>query len=212
MAVVLAEDGYVVCVVEHASAQPGSPRQVDNINSFYGIGDMVALPPMAMRVWDDLRAVQYLAGRKDVDAKRIALIGLGTGGVDAAITAALDQQVAAVAVVGATTLCDWAKDVVPKGDQFDRIYPVLPNMALHTDLQYIYSAVAPRPLLLVEGVDAAEWPPAGYQRVQKTAERIYQLHDASHSLEVARPGASGGMEAIRGWLKKQAGSSAQHSH
>ncbi len=143
-----------------------------------------------------------------MSTRRITLIGLGTGGVDAAITAALDQRVAAVAVVGATTMRDWAKEVAPKSDQFDRIYPVLPNMALHTDLPYIYSAVAPRPLLLVEGADAAEWPPAGYERARKTAKRVYQLHDASRSLKVARPGAPSGIEAIRGWLKARAGSSA----
>ena len=91
MAKALAEDGYVVCVAEHASAQAVGQRQIENINSFYGIGDMVALPPMALRVWDDLRAVQYLAGRQDVDRRRITLIGLGVGGVDAAIAAALER-------------------------------------------------------------------------------------------------------------------------
>ena len=151
MAVVLAEDGYVVCVAEHASAQAVGQRQIDNINSFYGIGDMVALPPLALRVWDDLRAVQYLAGREDIDRRRIALIGLGVGGIDAAIAAALDGRVAAVAAVGATTVGDWAKEVAPKSGS---VRPHLSRAAQHgaaTDLQYIYSAVAPRPLLLVEG-------------------------------------------------------------
>ena len=46
MAKTLAEDGYVVCVAEHASGQAADLRQIENLNSFYGIGDMVALPPL----------------------------------------------------------------------------------------------------------------------------------------------------------------------
>jgi dienelactone hydrolase len=200
MARTLAEDGYVVCVAEHASTQAAGLQRIDNLNSFYGIGDMVALPPLALRVWDDLRAVEYLAGRDDIDRRRIVLIGLGMGGIDAAMAATLDARVAGVAAVGATTVGDWAQEVAPKMDPFDRIYPVLPNMALHTDLQYIYSDVAPRPLLLVEAADAAEWPPAAFGRVRNTAQRVYQLQDASRSLQAARPVTPNGLEEIRRWL------------
>ena len=197
----LAGEGYAVCVPEHASGQAESQRPVDNLNSFYGIGDMVALPPMAMRVWDDLRAVQYLAGRQDINPRRIALIGLGVGGVDAAMTAVLDAKVAAVGVVGATTVRDWAEQVASRRNEFDRIYPLLPNLALHTDLPYVYSAVAPRPLLLAEATDPVEWPPAAYWRVQKTAESVYRLKGASQALRVAQPKSPWGIEEIRPWLK-----------
>jgi dienelactone hydrolase len=197
----LAEDGYVVCLPEHASPRADSHRPIDNINSFYGIGDMVALPPMAMRVWDDLRAVQYLTDRGDIDRRRIALVGMGAGGVDAAITAVLDRRVAALAVVGATTLGDWTRQVAPQMEVFDRIYPLVPHMAEQTDLPYIYSAVAPRPLLLLESPDRAEWPPAGQRRVQKTAATVYRLQNVSPALQVAQSNSRGAIQEIRAWLK-----------
>jgi hypothetical protein len=61
--------------------------------------------------------------------------------------------------------------------------------------------VAPRPLLLVEGADAVEWPPTGYQRVQKAAENVYRLQGASQVLQAAHPQSPWSIEEIRRWLK-----------
>src|SRR5258708_20393918 len=48
-------------------------------------------------VWDIMRSVDLLLERKDVDDKRIILLGAVAGGGDpAAVTAALDSRVSAV--------------------------------------------------------------------------------------------------------------------
>src|SRR5205814_1738884 len=49
---------------------------------------------------DDARAaVKFLAGRKDVDSKRLAVVGYGEGGVVAMLAAAKDRRIAALALM-----------------------------------------------------------------------------------------------------------------
>ncbi len=52
-------------------------------------------------VWDVTRLVDYLKTRKDVDAKRIGLIGISKGGIETYLAAAVDKRIAvAVPVIG----------------------------------------------------------------------------------------------------------------
>ena len=196
----LASDGYLVCVAEHASPNRASQRHVKNIGSLYGAGDTVGLPPIAMRVWDDLCAQEYLCRRPDVAKNRVALVGLGVGGVDAALAAACDERIAALAVVGPITVRDWAQQVAPKLNAFDCIMPYLPDITTKTDLQYVYSAAAPRPLLLVDASDRLNWPAAAYQRTRAMAQHVYALHDGARSLTALPAHSPWGINEIRQWL------------
>jgi dienelactone hydrolase len=50
--------------------------------------------------WDDIRTVDYLLTRKEVDPKRIGCVGLSVGGLRACHLAALDDRIKASVVVG----------------------------------------------------------------------------------------------------------------
>jgi dienelactone hydrolase len=50
--------------------------------------------------WDDLRTVDYLLTRPEVDPDRIACVGLSVGGVRSGHLAALDERIKAAVVVG----------------------------------------------------------------------------------------------------------------
>ena len=50
--------------------------------------------------WDDIRTVDYLLTRPEVDPKRIGCVGLSMGGLRACHLAALDERVKAAVVVG----------------------------------------------------------------------------------------------------------------
>ncbi|MEI6785542.1 MAG: hypothetical protein WCQ21_32025, partial [Verrucomicrobiota bacterium] len=193
----LAEDGYLVVVPEHASTEAGSARQVASIVSLYGAGDTTGMSPMAMRVWDDLAALKVVRSRSD--AGPIAVVGLGVGGIDAAIAAALDEEVAAVAAVGAITVRDWAEKVAPNGYQ---IMPYLPDIMATTDWQYVYSAALPRSLLIVDGTDRANWPAEAFIRVQRMAEQVASLQGASDNVTFRTAASTWGVEEIRDWLKR----------
>jgi dienelactone hydrolase len=50
--------------------------------------------------WDDMRSVDYLASRPEVDPKRIGCVGLSIGGLRTARLAAADERIKAACVVG----------------------------------------------------------------------------------------------------------------
>jgi dienelactone hydrolase len=51
-------------------------------------------------LWDDVRSVDYLVSRPEVDPKRIACVGLSVGGFRSCHLAALDDRIKAAVVVG----------------------------------------------------------------------------------------------------------------
>ncbi len=206
-ATTLAADGFLVIVPDHASTAAGSLRRIGsqqkgaNLISLYGVGDTVGLPPLAMRVWDDLSCIEYLAERSDVDKGRIVAVGMGIGGIDVALSAVLDGRIAGAALVGATTVQDWAAEVAPAMHLFDRLMPYLPSIATKTDLQYYYAAVAPRPLLLVDTTDRQHWPAGGFKRAKETAAAVYGMLDAEKNLTAVAQESSWGLDEVRSWLR-----------
>jgi hypothetical protein len=199
----LAEAGCLVAAAEHASPLPASGRHVSSVSSFYGAADTVGRPPMALRVWDDLAAVDCLARRADAAGLPIVAVGLGLGGVDAAIAAALDERIAGLGVVGAITLDAWSKHVACNLDPLDRIMPVLPDITRHADWPCVYAAAAPRRLLLVDGADRANWPEAAYRRVADRGGAVYRLYGAGASLTAVAAQSNWGIAEVRRWLAAQ---------
>jgi len=188
----LAVAGFWVLVPDHASAAPNSlqplsqargPRfQGDDAANYYGPADAVGLPPMALRVLEDLAAVRHLAGRAHVAPDAILMAGQGTGGVDACLAAVLDERIAGVVSIDATTLRDWSKDAAEKQLHFFHIMPYLPSLLTVTDWDCVYAAMAPRPLVVIRPKES--WSRAGFDQVAATASAIYTLQQAESSLSV----------------------------
>lgn len=55
-------------------------------------------------VWDDMRSLDYLAGRPEVDPKRLGCLGLSLGGIRTAMLIAADPRIKAACVTGWMTL------------------------------------------------------------------------------------------------------------
>jgi Dienelactone hydrolase family len=51
-------------------------------------------------LWDDIRTLDYLAARPDVDASRLGCVGLSVGGYRSFLLAALDERIKAAVDVG----------------------------------------------------------------------------------------------------------------
>jgi len=200
--------GWSVMVPEHATSMhqeslryPPSPvMERRHFGPLYGVGDTVGCNPMVQRVWDNLACVDYLAGQQAAAHGKIVLVGMGIGGVDAALAGALNERVDAVASVGVITMRDWADHVAPAAGLFVRVMPYLPGMLKRTDLQYYYASLAPRPLLLVDGTDRAHWPASGFERVRQTAGEVYELLDAPKKLQAVPAESSWGMQEVTDWL------------
>jgi dienelactone hydrolase len=183
----LAQAGYWVLVPEHASLNPETAQSVDSrgLVSFYGVGDTVNLPPLALRAADNLAAFRYLASRAEIDPERIAVAGLGIGSIDACLAACLESRIAGAACVDVTTFRDWAEKTAPEQLNFTQVMPYLPSMLTVTDLDYCFAALAPRPLVVARLIDG--WPESGFEQVRAIASHVYALDESEDSLIVLGP-------------------------
>jgi dienelactone hydrolase len=191
----LAAAGYWVIVPEHASvhAQSLQPLGVADQPSFYGDeagrlygpADAVGRPPLALRVCEDLAAFRYLASRAEVDAAQIVVAGSGVGGVDASLAALLEERIAGVAAVDVTTVRDWAVNVAPGEQHFFHVMPYLPSLLTVTDLDCVYAALAPRPLVVVRLTDG--WPRTGFDQAAARASAVYGLLRSGDALQTLGP-------------------------
>jgi cephalosporin-C deacetylase-like acetyl esterase len=108
-------------------------------------------PLLGMRVLDALHVIEYAVSRADVDPKQSVLVGRGWAGVTAMFAALLDNRVSRLAVEGVPT---------SYAEIFDHeIYAQPASLVLFGalqdfDLQDLYGALAPRPLLVLNPEDA----------------------------------------------------------
>jgi len=186
----LVSAGYWVIVPDHASVHTQSLQPLadaerpsfygDEAAKLYGPADVVGLSPLALRVAENLAAFRHLAARAEVDAAKIVVSGAGIGGVDACLAGLLEERVAGVASIDATTMRDFALNAAPGELRFFHLMPYLPSLLTKTDLDCMYGALAPRPLLAVRLKDG--WPKSGFEQVTTTASAIYKLQQADNAL------------------------------
>jgi cephalosporin-C deacetylase-like acetyl esterase len=104
MGIIWARAGCVVLVMDeigYGDRIETYPWDRDNYHARYILGEQLYLAGsslMTWTVWDTMRGIDLLCDRADVNKKEIILLGAVAGGGDpAAVTAALDSRVAAVA-------------------------------------------------------------------------------------------------------------------
>jgi len=101
------------------------------------------------RVWDGMRALDYLLTRKEVDKEKIGCAGHSGGGTLTLFISALDERVKCAVVVQGGTSHRWPEKFSPG----DRVGPsdveqnLFPSALYGIDLCDLHVAIAPRPLL-----------------------------------------------------------------
>src|SRR5438067_12008484 len=99
--------------------------------------------------WDDIRTVDYLLTRPEVDPKRIGCVGLSMGGLRACHLAALDERVKAAVVVG------WMASFPAQLEKHVRNTightKVVPGLYRHLDYPDVASLAMPAALLVING-------------------------------------------------------------
>lgn len=99
--------------------------------------------------WDDVRTVDYLLSRPDVDAKRIGCVGLSVGAVRSAHLAALDERIkAGVVVCWMTSFPAQLKKHIRNTIGHTK---VIPGLHRHMDYPDVASLAMPRPMLYMSG-------------------------------------------------------------
>jgi cephalosporin-C deacetylase-like acetyl esterase len=139
--------------------------------------------------WDGIRAVDYLAQRPEVNASRIGAFGCSGGGTITALTAALDQRIAATAVACYNTSFD---TLLPSIGPQDAEQSTPGFIAAGLDFPDWIELVAPRPYAAV-ATYSDMFPFAGARVTVAEARRFYALFDPS--VTGGSPGVSDGKEA-----------------
>lgn len=135
---------------------------------------------MALELWDNVRLVDYLLSRTDVDGERLGMVGLSGGGTQTLYTMAIEPRLKAGSPTCAVTtyrsdladttmcVCELLTDVLTVGDH-----------GLFLAMAY------PRPLLVVNGTQDAIFPIAGARAAVRQARRLYAVggHEARVRLE-----------------------------
>jgi dienelactone hydrolase len=192
---------------ERTKAGTGAAEYNDAIARAFATGE--GHPFYYDTAWDVMRLIDYLATRKDVDAARIGLTGISKGGIEAYLTAAADPRVAAVVPYIGVQSFKWALDngqwrariatiqaafdasAVAAGkpagsvDFVRQFYArVVPGIDGQFDGPAMLAAIAPRPLLVVNGDSDANTPIAGVRLSVAAAKPFYDAANASDKLQL----------------------------
>jgi len=162
---------------------------------------IIAGASLAARSCFDLsKCLEYLLKRPDVDARYIAVIGIGRGAQDGLFFAAIDERVKAVCAIGGLTTLKAEK----KALHLSNLGLYVPGLATIGDTLAAFSLFAPRALLLYT---FTEDDCLGSEEVVKHLKTVYTEHGCIDNFVVYRiDGEVQISSAIRQqlikWLKK----------
>ena len=137
-----------------------------------------------MMVYDTLRAIDYLVSRPDVDADRLATMGISMGSTMAWWVAALDPRIRVC--VDLCCLTDFQALVDARGLDGHGIYYYVPSLLKHFSTAQINALVAPRAHLSLAGNFDRLTPPAGLDRIDAELRRVYEAENAAEAWRLLR--------------------------
>jgi len=136
------------------------------------------------RVYDTLRALDYLCSRHDVDESRIAVMGMSMGSTMSCWVAALDERVKVC--VDICCLTDF--DALIARDDLDQhgFYYYIPDLIRHFSAAQINGLIAPRAHLGTVGRYDRLTPPEGVDRIEREVRAFYAAVGAGDKFSLLR--------------------------
>jgi len=176
----LAQRGYVVLAPD---ARGFGERATDGMGCAWAMtaGLLLGKVLVGLRVWDGMRAIDYLQTRPEVDPTRIGCVGLSWGGTHTMYLAALDERIRAAVISGAFGTF---KDALIDAEECACQY--VPSLLHHADLPDITALIAPRPLLIESGDDDPHYTREVVTTAYQTVESAYRLLGAEDQLAIDR--------------------------
>ncbi|MNO29849.1 Abhydrolase family protein [compost metagenome] len=179
-----------------ASGEPGR-------NSCFRLSSALLLAGRTMagyRIYETMRALDYLQSLGEVSAERIGIMGISGGGLVAGFTAALDERIACAVVSGyANTFAD---SILTRNHCLDNY---IPGILLEAEMPDLLGLIAPRGLFLESGDKDQLFGPAGVRQALARMQQIYEA--AGQESRIEADFFAGGHE-IHGepafaWLRQQ---------
>lgn len=127
-----------------------------------------------MMMFDEFRAVDYLASRPEVDASRIGVLGMSMGATKAWWLAALDPRVQVCMDV--CCLTDFEELIKLRGLFRHAIFYYVPSLLKYFETAQINELIVPRPHLSVNGRRDELTPPAGVEKIRNYLMPLYQRY------------------------------------
>jgi dienelactone hydrolase len=129
-----------------------------------------------MMIFDELRALGYLAARPEVDAGRLGALGMSMGATKAWWLAALDPRLQLC--VDVCCLTDYDELIKARSLSEHGVYYYVPSLLKHFNTAQVNELSAPRPRLSVNGRLDKLTPPAGVEKVRDHLLPLYERYGA----------------------------------
>jgi dienelactone hydrolase len=147
---------------------------------------------IAWRVYDVMRALDWIETRRELDARRVGCMGISGGGTCTLFSTALEPRIRAAMVSG--YLNSFRDSILSLSHCIDNYVPGILNWA---EMHDVAGLIAPRPLLVESGerdnIFPIEASRAGFARVKKIYEVFgagplaeQEVFDGPHSFHGAR--------------------------
>ncbi|POO03952.1 Alpha/beta hydrolase fold [Trema orientale] len=210
-----ASRGYIAIAIDsryHGERASSITTYKEALISSWKKGD--TMPFIFDTVWDLIKLADYLTERKDIDPTRIGITGESLGGMHAWFAAFADTRYSVIAPIIGVQAFLWAIENDKWQARVDSIKPVFevarndlgkseidkevvkkvwdriaPGLASEFDSPYSIPAIAPRPLLIVNGAEDPRCPHSG---LGVPCSRGYKAYKDAHCSEnfkfIAQPG------------------------
>ena len=151
----------------HSSCQPSA-----------GAALLLGQTMVGWRVYDAMRAFDYLETRPEIDIHRLGVMGISGGGTTTFFTAAIDTRVKAAVVSGYfNTFRDSILSLSHCIDNY------IPSVLQYAEMYDIAGLIAPRALFVESGTEDTIFPIEATRFAVNEAKSIFKCFDADDKLE-----------------------------
>jgi dienelactone hydrolase len=135
-----------------------------------------------MMMFDEFRAMDYLASRTEVDASRLGVLGMSMGSTKAWWLTALDPRIKVCMDV--CCLTDYEELIRTHGLKEHGIYYYVPSLLKHFQTADINELIVPRPHLSVNGRKDPLTPPLGVEKIRDRLRPLYQKYGKAEDCRI----------------------------
>lgn len=163
----LAKRGYIALSLDKVGYNQRGPEGPHNTSNLF----LVSMTVQGIQVWDNMRAIDYLCTRDDVDTERVGCTGASGGGNQTMYVSSLDERIKACAPVCSVEMaeCYMHKDFCT--------CEMLPGLLRFADFVDICGLIAPRALLMVHGILDSSFRVDSARKALRRLQKIYNFCD-----------------------------------